>query len=69
MVAEEAGKFIEEHYGEEEVEVAVLGYPQTEVLRWKERAAGILKGLEELAPNAKSGGKTSLPLLDTTAAL
>ncbi len=65
MVAEEAGKFIEEHYGEEEVEVAVLGYPQTEVLL--EREQGILKGLEELAPNAKV--VANQPALDTTAAL
>lgn len=65
MVAEEASKFIKEHYGDEEVEVAVLGYPQTEVLL--EREQGILKGLEELAPNAKV--VANQPALDTTAAL
>ena len=65
MVAEEAGKFIEEHYGEEEVEVAVLGYPQTEVLL--EREQGILKGLEELEPNARV--VENQPAIDTTAAL
>ena len=65
LVAEEASKFIQEHYGDQEVEVAVLGYPQTEVLL--EREQGILKGLEELAPNAKI--VANQPALDTTAAL
>lgn len=43
-----AGEFINEHYSEDnKAEVAVLGYPQTKVL--KERGDGIKQGLEEVA--------------------
>lgn len=43
-----AGEFISEHYSEDnKAEVAVLGYPQTKVL--KERGDGIKQGLEEAA--------------------
>lgn len=65
-VGEEAAKFIKEHFADDEtVEVAVLGYPQTQVLL--EREQGILKALEELAPNAEV--VANQPALDTTAAL
>ena len=65
LVGQEAADFIEEKFGDEKVEVAVLGYPQTEVLR--EREEGILKALEELAPNAEV--VANQPALDTPAAL
>lgn len=65
LVGQEAADFIEEKFGDETVEVAVLGYPQTEVLR--EREEGILKALEELAPNAEI--VANQPALDTPAAL
>lgn len=43
-----AGEFINEHYSEDnKAEVAVLGYPQTKVL--KERGDGIKQGIEEVA--------------------
>ena len=43
-----AGEFINEHYSaDNKAEVAVLGYPQTKVL--KERGDGIKMGLEEVA--------------------
>ncbi len=43
-----AGEFINEHYSEDnKAEVAVIGYPQTKVL--KERGDGIKAGLEEAA--------------------
>lgn len=43
-----AGNFINEHYSEDnKAEVAVIGYPQTKVL--KERGDGIKMGLEEVA--------------------
>ena len=66
LVAEEASKFIQEHYGDQEVEVAVLGYPRDGKF-FLSREQGILKGLEELAPNAKI--VANQPALDTTAAL
>lgn len=65
MVGEQASQFIKEHFGEEKVEVAVLGYPQTDVLRQREN--GILNALEELAPTAEI--VANQPALDTTAAL
>lgn len=65
LVGQEAADFIDEKFGDETVEVAVLGYPQTEVLR--EREEGILKALEELAPNAEV--VANQPALDTPAAL
>lgn len=65
LVGQSAADFIDEKFGDETVEVAVLGYPQTEVL--KEREEGILKALEELAPNAEI--VANQPALDTPAAL
>lgn len=50
-IGEQAAKFINEKYGDEGCEVAVLGYPQTPILL--ERENGILDQLEEKAPNAK----------------
>lgn len=49
-IGEGAAEFIKEKFGDEEVEVAVLGYPQTPILL--ERENGILDKIEELAPNA-----------------
>ena len=49
-IGEEAAKFINEKYGDEGCEVAVLGYPQTPILL--ERENGILDKIAELAPNA-----------------
>ena len=47
-IGELAGNFINEHYAEDnKAEVAVLGYPQTKVL--KERGDGIKIGLENVA--------------------
>lgn len=49
-IGEQAAQFINEKFDNGECEVAVLDYPQTEILL--ERENGILAALEELAPNA-----------------
>ncbi|MDD2971584.1 MAG: sugar ABC transporter substrate-binding protein [Lachnospiraceae bacterium] len=51
VIGEQAAEFINEKFGDEGCEVAVLGYPQTPILL--ERENGILDKLAELAPNAK----------------
>lgn len=51
MIGEQASLFINEKYADGVCEVAVLDYPQTQILL--ERENGILKALEEKAPNAK----------------
>lgn len=50
VIGEQAAEFINEAFGDETCEVAVLGYPQTPILL--ERENGILDKLKELAPNA-----------------
>lgn len=51
MIGEQASGFIKEKFEGGACEVAVLNYPQTEILL--EREKGILKAIEELAPQAK----------------
>lgn len=50
-IGKQASEFINEKFDNGECEVAVLDYPQTEILL--ERENGILAALKELAPNAK----------------
>lgn len=51
VIGEEAAKFINEKFENGTCEVAVLDYPQTEILLQREN--GILAALKEKAPNAK----------------
>lgn len=51
VIGEQAAEFINEKYTDGKTEVAVLDYPQTEILL--ERENGILAALEKLAPNAE----------------
>lgn len=64
-IGEEAAKFINEKFGDEGCEVAVLGYPQTPILL--ERENGIIDKLEELAPNAEV--VANQPAIDPTEGL
>ncbi len=64
-IGEQAAEFINEKYGDEGCEVAVLGYPQTPILL--ERENGILDKLEELAPNAEV--VANQPAIDPTEGL
>ena len=50
MIGEQAAQFINEKFADGTCEVAVLDYPQTEILL--ERENGILSALKEKAPNA-----------------
>lgn len=51
VIGEQAAEFINEKFDDGTCEVAVLDYPQTEILL--ERENGILAALKEKAPNAK----------------
>jgi len=64
-IGKEAAGFINEKFGDEGCEVAVLGYPQTPILL--ERENGILDALEEYAPNAKV--VANQPAIDPTEGL
>lgn len=65
MIGEQAASFINEKFADGACEVAVLDYPQTEILL--ERENGILKALTEKAPNAKVVAQQ--PALDATGGL
>lgn len=64
-IGEQAAAFINEKFADGTCEVAVLNYPQTEILL--ERENGILEALEELAPNAKVVAKQ--PAIDANEGL
>ena len=65
MIGEQAAEFINNKFDGGNCEVAVLDYPQTAILL--ERENGILKALEEKAPNAKVVAQQ--PALDANAGL
>lgn len=64
-IGTQAANWMNETFGDEGCEVAVLGYPQTPILL--ERENGILDALEELAPNAEV--VANQPAIDTTEGL
>ena len=64
-IGEQAAQFINDTFKNGECEVAVLNYPQTAILL--QRETGILKALEELAPNAKV--VSSQPAIDANEGL
>ena len=64
-IGTQAANWINEKFGDEGCEVAVLGYPQTPILL--ERENGILDALEENAPNAEVVAHQ--PAIDTTEGL
>lgn len=65
QIGTEAANWINETFGDEGCEVAVLGYPQTPILL--ERENGILDALAEIAPNAEV--VANQPAIDTTEGL
>ena len=64
-IGTQAANWINETFGDEGCEVAVLGYPQTPILL--ERENGILDALAEVAPNAEV--VANQPAIDTTEGL
>ncbi|NLJ30530.1 MAG: substrate-binding domain-containing protein [Clostridiales bacterium] len=65
MIGEQAAKFINEKFTDGKCEVAVLDYPQTQILL--ERENGILKALKAKAPNASVVAQQ--PAIDATGGL
>lgn len=65
VIGEQAAQFINEKFDDGKCEVAVLNYPQTQILL--ERENGIVAALEELAPNAEIVAKQ--PALDANGGL